>query len=199
MADIVQFAAPPQAIIPLESKGTLQWCLDDLLERYLNLLDQYQKLQQDLMKNMSNGYLSLAQANFSNANRIRYSQDYYDDRMQATARFSVNNAHPLFSTATSTTSALPTDSEGVETENETPSNQRPDEDKTPIAKEKGSVVPRDPLHWFGILLPQALRSAQCSFQLAVTNSIPALASISKEMKEVEIEIRRARKKLKKAG
>ena len=30
------------------------------------------------------GYIALAQANFSNSNRIRYGQDFYDERMQAT-------------------------------------------------------------------------------------------------------------------
>lgn len=29
------------------------------------------------------GFLSLAQANFSNQNRIRYGQDFYDERMEA--------------------------------------------------------------------------------------------------------------------
>lgn len=32
------------------------------------------------------GYLSLAQANFSNSNRVRYGLDHYDERMQASAR-----------------------------------------------------------------------------------------------------------------
>lgn len=32
------------------------------------------------------GHLSLAQANFTNPNRIRYGQDFYDDRTQASTR-----------------------------------------------------------------------------------------------------------------
>lgn len=85
----------------LRVKESLMDTLDDLLERYLNLVHQYHAQQQSLtndlssvrhdvqsvcnrsLDNGSQGYFSLAQANFSNPNRIRYSQDFYDDRMQA--------------------------------------------------------------------------------------------------------------------
>ena len=66
-------------------------------------------------------------------------------------------------------------------------------------KEKASGLPRDPLNWFGILVPPALRASRSNFQSAVIDIIPALASTTNEMKEVEIEVRRARKWLKKAG
>ncbi len=64
--------------------------------------------------------------------------------------------------------------------------------------EAGSCITRDPLHWFGILVPPALRTSQSNFKDAVANLVPALASISKEMREVEIEVRRARKRMRKA-
>ena len=62
----------------------------------------------------------------------------------------------------------------------------------------GSNVTQDPLIWFGILVPPALRISQSNFKDAVADVIPALASISKEMREVEIEVRRVRKRLRKA-
>jgi coiled-coil domain-containing protein 115 len=52
--------------------------------------------------------------------------------------------------------------------------------------------PKDPLYWFGILVPPALRSAQSSFVGAV-DVIPKLVSVQEEMRIMEIEIRRARK------
>lgn len=64
--------------------------------------------------------------------------------------------------------------------------------------EQGPQSVRDPLRWFGILVPPALRASQSSFKSAAINDVPSLASIMKEMNEVEIEIRRARKKLRKA-
>ena len=59
--------------------------------------------------------------------------------------------------------------------------------------------PRDPLNWFGILVPPALRQSQAAFKSTAMENIPALASIAKEMREVELEVRRTRKKLRKAG
>lgn len=64
--------------------------------------------------------------------------------------------------------------------------------------ETGSKATRDPLNWFGILVPPALRTAQSNFEGAVSDLVPALASISEEMKRAEIEVRKARKKIRKA-
>lgn len=61
-----------------------------------------------------------------------------------------------------------------------------------------SNVTQDPLKWFGILVPPTLRASQSSFKDAAADLIPALASVSKEMTEVELEVRRARKRLRKA-
>ncbi|KAL8862287.1 MAG: hypothetical protein Q9178_001296 [Gyalolechia marmorata] len=57
----------------------------------------------------------------------------------------------------------------------------------------------DPLKWFGILVPPALRASQNSFKNAVTEKITLLANLSNEMRSMEIEIRRIRKKIKKLG
>lgn len=62
-----------------------------------------------------------------------------------------------------------------------------------VAKSDRSVA--DPLKWFGILSPPALRSSQANFKVAVRDCVPRLASTVNEMKVVEIEVRRARKKL----
>ena len=67
------------------------------------------------------------------------------------------------------------------------------EDTETVSKGTG-----DPLKWFGILVPPALRSSQGNFKEAVTDAIPALATVSREMKELEIEVRRTRKRLRKA-
>jgi coiled-coil domain-containing protein 115 len=52
---------------------------------------------------------------------------------------------------------------------------------------------RDPLRMFGILTPQSLRMAQKEAIEMVEGIIPKLVSIDAEMKEVEIQVRRARK------
>ena len=181
----------------LESKETLQRHLDDVLEQYLTLLDRYQNLQQELSSNLSNGYLSLAQANFSNANRVRYGQDYYDDRMQATARYTLRESSPCFQIHELQEPLA--NLERTELKEEQSSSQTSDEAEVPSAAEIRSSTPCDPLKWFGFHVPPALRATQASFRSVVLENVPALVSLSAEMKEIEIEIMRTRKKLRKLG
>jgi len=61
-------------------------------------------------------------------------------------------------------------------------------------KEETKLV--DPLRWFGILIPPALRSAQGSFVQAVEGPLPGLINIMKEMRSLESEVRRLRKDVK---
>lgn len=53
---------------------------------------------------------------------------------------------------------------------------------------------KDPIYMFGILTPQALRMAQAQSVRMVEDIIPKILTVDAEMKEVEIKIRRARKK-----
>ena len=55
----------------------------------------------------------------------------------------------------------------------------------------------DPLVWFGVLAPLTLRHSQSAFKSAL-DKIAKLASVDSEMKAMEIEIRRSRKKMKMA-
>ncbi len=63
----------------------------------------------------------------------------------------------------------------------------------PGSKTKGPC--RNPLNWFGILVPPALRATQEAFSHAVVESIPTLASVNEEMRFVEEEIRTKRQEL----
>lgn len=75
-----------------------------------------------------------------------------------------------------------------------------DENPAPVQTDSGPTPPiSDSLRWFGILVPPALRACQSSFRHAVTETVPALAEVADEMKSLEIEIRRTRKKIRKAG
>ena len=51
----------------------------------------------------------------------------------------------------------------------------------------------DPIRMFGFSIPSALRTAQSSSIQLVETSVPRLASISLQMRALEIQIRRARK------
>jgi hypothetical protein len=56
---------------------------------------------------------------------------------------------------------------------------------------------QDPLRWFGILVQPALRAAQTSFTSAVEGPVIELATISKALKNQEIEIGKVRKAIRK--
>jgi hypothetical protein len=74
-----------------------------------------------------------------------------------------------------------------------------DYDEPSQSPEEGKKVAKsvDPLRWFGILVPPALRSTQSSFIAAIEGPIPQLANISRELRSQEIEIGRVRKQIKK--
>lgn len=64
--------------------------------------------------------------------------------------------------------------------------------------EQQKINKNDPLRWFGVLTPMALRQTQaCAIQV-VGSIIPRLVSVDAEMRDVEIEVRRARKRRAKA-
>ncbi|KAI4104346.1 MAG: hypothetical protein L6R37_003343 [Teloschistes peruensis] len=184
----------------LRVKESLMNTLDDLLERYLNLVHQYHAQQQSLTNDLSSGYFSLAQANFSSPNRIRYGQDFYDDRMQAsiTLNFDSNperSSNPLASQGSGEATVSVSIHQSIPRSTDMRDEKLPDAD----TENEMEAPATDPLRWFGILVPSTLRASQSSFKKAVAEKVPSLVNISSEMKELEVEIRRTRKKIRKLG
>lgn len=70
----------------------------------------------------------------------------------------------------------------------------PDDHTGDDAKKRSKVV--DPLRWFGVLVPPALRSAQGSFIQAVEGPVPRLLNIVRDMRSLESDISRLRKEIK---
>ncbi len=64
---------------------------------------------------------------------------------------------------------------------------------TTISKSKPKSP--DPLHWYGILVPQALRQSQSFFTSAVSSTVPSLITVSAEMHELESRITNIRMEL----
>ena len=64
-------------------------------------------------------------------------------------------------------------------------------------KKTGTDNARDPIRQFGIFVPGALRAAQNDFVSAVEKPIPKIVNLQRRLRELEIEIGRARKNLKK--
>lgn len=68
----------------------------------------------------------------------------------------------------------------------------PVEKPKPVSKKFRSA---DPIHWYGILVPQSLRRAQDSFANAIDNQVPDLASTTVEMRALEQQISQLRARL----
>ncbi|TLD34147.1 hypothetical protein PspLS_00359 [Pyricularia sp. CBS 133598] len=63
--------------------------IDNLLERYLGLLDEYTKLREALGTTQRLMYQNIARANFSAERGMRYGPDHFDERMQAVRKLRV--------------------------------------------------------------------------------------------------------------
>lgn len=212
--------------------------IDHLLEQYLHLLHEYTSLRAELNKLQAGLYQNLARANFTAERGMRYGQDQYDDRMQASRRVVVlpSSVCPTFevikveeddaeTTTEKTAQASVSKSEAVAGEEEKVAQGGPNsreeaegpegeegmkEAAEPIASSANEMTPKtsepkakkkkskDPLRWFGLITPMPLRQAQAQSVQAVEDIVPRLASINAEMAQVEIEVRRARKKRAKA-
>ncbi|KAJ0163326.1 hypothetical protein CTA2_3173 [Colletotrichum tanaceti] len=197
--------------------------IDTLLERYLILLDEYTTLRERLTRAQVGMYQNIARANFSAERGVRYGPDYYDERMRASKVLAVSldgRNVPRFeivqpADAVTEPKAMGTNEARARKDEERSSNDA-DEASGYVAGEatfanevkhekeanveevektkkqkKGSS---DPLRWFGILAPLPLRQAQTLSVYVVEDVIPRLVSVDAEMKDVEIEVRRARKR-----
>ncbi|KAI0841593.1 hypothetical protein F5Y06DRAFT_293293 [Hypoxylon sp. FL0890] len=165
--------------------------IDELLERYLRLLHEYTALRDQLNNLQACMYQNIARANFAAERGMRFGPDHYDERMQAIRRVTVATSDddqdvPIF---TITPGDANTESKS------SPQASSEEKETNPSSK---TMKEKDPLRWFGLLTPMALRQAQAQSIEAVEQVIPKLVSVNAQMAQVEIEVRRARKKRAKA-
>lgn len=175
--------------------------IDSLLERYLGLLDEYTSLRERLSTLQSGVYHNIARANFAAERGMRYGQDQYDERMQAVRILSIDSDDETLrftiKGAVSETEEENNEKGEAEEEDDKPAKNEDDENTT--AKTKAATQPANPLRWFGVLAPMPLRNAQSLSIEAVEQVIPRLVTVNAEMLNLEIEVRRARKKRTKAA
>ncbi|KAI9897119.1 hypothetical protein N3K66_008141 [Trichothecium roseum] len=181
--------------------------IDDLLVKYLNLLDQYTSLRGQLSSLQTDVFHNIARANFSAERGRRYGQDHYDERMQAirTLELVHQEGGDLPSISVKNTALQTKESEGDvprTTEHggrkEDSQNDNEAENATEDKSETAQDRKKDPIRWFGILTPQSLRTAQVASIESVEQVIPRLVAVNAEMRNLEIEVRRARKRRAKA-
>lgn len=202
--------------------------IDSLLERYLSLLDQYTQLRTELSTLQTGMFQDLARANFSAERGMRYGQDYYDERMQASRRVAIEQSEgeaakcsilyhdAAVQLANASVKEKKEDNNRdvesnkeeqgarVEVDSIAPSSndgagpsptEVPESEPPAVVKSQSK---RDPLRWFGLLSPPALRAAQAGSVRLVEDVVPKLVSVAAEMAAVEIEVGRARKRRAKA-
>lgn len=74
-----------------------------------------------------------------------------------------------------------------------------DEEESDVDKAAPKKQTQDPLRWFGILVPQALRTSQEHFSVAAKLIVNEIASLDSQMKALEIKMRRTKRQIDKSG
>ncbi|KAK5999548.1 hypothetical protein QM012_005401 [Aureobasidium pullulans] len=80
------------------------------------------------------------------------------------------------------------------------SEKQSQEDKSDAANDKEATQKkvRDPIHWYGILVPPTLRSSQKSFKSAIQDPVIQAANSAQALRHINMEIRKLRKDIRKA-
>jgi hypothetical protein len=178
--------------------------LDALWEKHLILLDSYHQAQQQIASHFSRGFFDLAQATFKSTTRVRYGQEYTPHLALKVNDTPSPSTKPSDKGATEKSPVFNEESDKKDQEDkpeEQGQNDKPDESKKedkPEDKEKTLNKVRDPLHWYGILVPPSLRSSQKSFNFAIHSPVIDAANSAQALHRVDMDIRKLRKDIKKA-
>ncbi|KAG0637906.1 hypothetical protein HOY80DRAFT_970267 [Tuber brumale] len=161
--------------------------LDQLYLTYLDTVDTYQTLRASLATHFSKGFLTLAQANYnSTSGGRRYGTDFYDERMTAIRGVGVGGG--VFECKLL---EFEKEEEEEEQKEETKDTDREGSEMDTLENPKEqtpAIDPRDPIRWFGILVPPALRQAQSEFTLSVQTIIPQLTTTISKLALLSSEI-----------
>ena len=115
----------------------------------------------------------------------------YESRGTKFSGSMINSTSQVFSVeATSSLTAKNKDDTDDNNSPISPKEQQPNEEM-----KDGGKFHRDPLQWYGLLIPPPLRSSQVNFKEVVHNLVPTIVNVMMEIKEVEIDIRRTRKRI----
>ncbi|KAL5598890.1 hypothetical protein BROUX41_003789 [Berkeleyomyces rouxiae] len=170
--------------------------IDALLERYLRALDRYTKLQQQLGQAQKTTFQQLARANWTAPRGVRYGCDFYDQRMKAMRRVEAGVETEAGVRVRVTLAANET--AGAEEEDTAKADDAPGAQAEPTApdqppSQQATLDPRNPIRWFGVLAPPAIKMAQSEAIGTVENLIPQLINARCDLRQLEIDIGRARK------
>ncbi|KAL7268157.1 hypothetical protein RUND412_009234 [Rhizina undulata] len=194
--------------------------LDDLILKYLSAIDTYQQLRKLLSDKFSAGFLSLAEANYFSS-RGRYGGDFYDERMRALRGVEVvereeegrnavvfglkeidgekeGEGEASQDAGVRRRKGKKREGQGGEETAGAEAEAEGEREGEAVAKTEGvdvepkvNVDVRDPIRWFGILVPPALRNAQSEFTEGLT-FLPSLATTISNLSNLTAQISRLR-------
>lgn len=168
--------------------------LDEALLEYLNLISNYQENWQQISKDLEGAFMQLAHAKYT-MGPGRLTQDQYDGRMQAATRIlisqnlGVEEEKKHYNHQFSLISGYLENDENIIDESESSQiidssstlrrrNVKELETKTDNTaktdKPQKKKIIRDPLHWFGLLVPPSLRDSQKHFKQGLVNMVNLL-------------------------
>ncbi|OAX84093.1 hypothetical protein ACJ72_01529 [Emergomyces africanus] len=192
-----------------KSHAELSKELDSVLERYLHLLDRQQRLQDEIGREFSSGFFSLARANTSCPPGRRYGEDYYDERMKAIKKLSIGlpstnpgegsnqtTSNPSFAIE----SALPPPSNTEESKTDSEDGNDERDSDTSSTSQSSNQNEKDKLQQSkkprnDQKSSNPINCAQQSFCAALEGPIPALVNVMTEMREVERDVEALRSQL----
>nr|CAG8452560.1 10358_t:CDS:2 [Entrophospora candida] len=170
--------------------------LDDVLLEYFSFISNYQEQWKQINTELENGFLQLAHAKYTMGSG-RITQNQYDERMKASTRVLISKVE----TAVTDTSNLINssnehnytlinydkfseddvdDSDKIIIKNTTSSTLRQrslkstnkeEMEDSGIKKSSKIKVNKNPLNWFGILVPSTLRDTQKHFKQALVSMV----------------------------
>ncbi|CAN9241810.1 unnamed protein product [Alternaria sp. RS040] len=197
MADVQELPTDRAEVAARRDKDGLLDLLDAKLEHYLHTLHEYQEAMQQLSKELSS---ALRKVHIAEHGSAKSDQPYFS----VYSPFATTQHSDPDNTSNSTEQANEAQGSDLpkakgDDAKSTPDPNSQSSQSSEKAKEESSSTekPTDPLRWFGILVPPALRTAQSTFVSAVEGPIPQLVTILRDLRTQEIEIGRIRKQIKK--
>lgn len=172
--------------------------LDSALLEYFDTLEQFYQCQATLEQTLKAGNLHMSRARYIRGTVSISQCKITEKEMQASVHVSVSNEttptsagkdkiEPTFVLMTSESENLKQPSSDAprrrqkDTENEDTSQTEvvTDENKTECG-----TLSKDPLHWFGVLVPQALRYSQKNYKSAVEQCVE-LANLQSRIQQIQ--------------
>jgi hypothetical protein len=175
--------------ILLTSVKSAMDAVDKKTQRFLEILDEYQRETEKLSNELREGFLQLAKANFGiSAANTRFGQDMYDERMRRIAKVEVGEDGEFILNRERIEIRKSLDKgDKINTTDHKDDSANLEKTSSTDALDDISNNVKNPLHMFGIIVPSSLRLAQGHFVKGV-DTIPTLINCKNRLEQLEVEL-----------